>query len=97
MHESARDKYRARFMGALQNFDPAMNEWMYYRPGDAWVHSDYVEVFPGMKGTTIRILNGYFLEIGDEEEVNKAVATTVEEFHSQHCVQVGDTWFVNLP
>ena len=92
---SQKQRYKDRFLAELSDFDQAdTSRFIYYRPGDAWICCDFIESFEGINHGIVRVLNGVLLCSLPEEEI---APWSVDEFHSEACLQHQGTWFVKLP
>lgn len=81
-----------RFRAEMSAFDGAdRDRFLYYKDGDAWVCTEFVQSFDSVDQGTVRALNGKLLmSPGDGPR------WSVEEYHANRCVQHEGRWFVAL-
>ena len=92
-----RAKYTDRFQEEIMGFDEAdRDRYLYYRAGDAWVCTEFIECFEGVNRGLVRVLNGRLL-VSAPDEGCLDMPWSIEEFHENCCRESDGRWFVNLP
>ncbi len=94
MFATQRTQYKRRFLTECSSFDGDRDRFLYYKQGDAWICTEFIQAFEGINKGIIRVLNGVLLTSPPD---NPCTPHTVGEYHMKLCTEMNGRWFVNLP